>query len=252
MELFSPEHLAAIAVTALVAALLTAVARLHEGGVSDNSRQARAIRHTPSVNTFARGLALVIAVGFVAEQATYVARGEWSVRVNLPLQLSDAVTFVAIAALYRPRAGLLTELAWFWALSASLQAVLTPDLHDTFPDVLYLTFFATHSGAIAAACLLVIGLRLAPRPRAALRALGATAAFALVAAAATLATGGNYMFLRRPPANGSILDAFGPWPWYIGGAAVLAAAVLPVLDVIARALTRTRQDPSAAAPAGRR
>ena len=204
------------------------------------------------MTTLARGLAIVILAGFVAEQATYAARGEWTARVNLPLQLSDAVTLVAIAALWRPRAGLLTELLWFWALGASLQAVLTPDLGDTFPDVLYFTFFATHSGAIAAACLLVVGMRLAPRPRGALRALRWTAALAGVAAIACLATGGNYMFLRRKPANGSILDALGPWPWYIAGAAVLALAILLVLEALARVAARAPKSPSAAAPAGRR
>lgn len=248
MRLFSPEHLAAIAATVLAAALLTLRARRSAGGVSRRSGSGEPSRHIP----VARTLALLIAAGFVVEQATYVARGEWTARINLPLQLSDAVTFVAIAALWRPRAGLPAELLWFWALSASLQAVLTPDLQDTFPDVLYLTFFATHSGAIAAACLLVVGLRLAPRPRAALRALGWTTAFALLAATASLATGGNYMFLRHKPANGSILDAFGPWPWYIAGAAALAAAVLLVLELIARVATRARENPSAAAPAGRR
>ena len=67
--------------------------------------------------------------------------------MNLPLQLSDAVTFTAIAALWRPRTGLLSELVWFWALSAALQAVLTPDLGETFPDILFVTYFATHSSA---------------------------------------------------------------------------------------------------------
>jgi hypothetical integral membrane protein (TIGR02206 family) len=252
MALFSPEHLAAIAVTVLVAVLLTATARLREGGVSNRHGQRIPLRHTPSATTLARGLAIVILAGFVAENATYVARGEWTARVNLPLQLSDAVTLVAIAALWRPRAGLLTELLWFWALSASLQAVLTPDLGDTFPDVLYFTFFATHAGAIAAACLLVVGLRLAPRPRGALRALRWTVALAAVAAIACVATGGNYMFLRRKPANASILDALGPWPWYIAGAAILALAILLVLEALARVATRAPASPSAAAPAGRR
>jgi len=252
MRLFSPEHLAAIAATVLAAVLLTVTARRGASDASIYSASARVNRRIASVTTLSRALAVLVAVGFVAEQATYAARGDWSVRVNLPLQLSDAVTLVAIAALWHPRGGLLTELVWFWALSASLQAVLTPDLQDTFPDILYFTFFVTHSGAIAAACLLVPGLRLAPRPRAALRALGWTAAVALLAATACLATGGNYMFLRHKPANGSILDAFGPWPWYIAGAAVLAAAVLAVLELIARAATRASETPSAAAPAGRR
>ena len=122
MRLFSPEHLAAIGVTALCALLMTTIARRL------SAQRATAL---------ARALALLILVGFVAEQLTYLARGEWSARVNLPLQLSDAVTFAAVAALWRPRPGLLTELVWYLALTATLQAMLTPDLPQTFADVLY-------------------------------------------------------------------------------------------------------------------
>lgn len=217
MRLFSPEHLAAIAATAVLAVLLTVFAR-----------------RTPGT-ALARALAIAILAGYAAEQVTYLVRGTWSVRVNLPLHLSDVVALVSIAALWRPRPGLATELVWFWALSASLQAVLTPDLNHTFPDVLYLTYFVTHSGAVAAACLLVIGMRLAPRPGAAWRAFGVTLAVAALAAAGCLITGGNYMFLRRKP-DGSILDAMGPWPWYIAGGAALGLALLLVLQAIARAL----------------
>ena len=39
-----------------------------------------------------RGLAAVIACAFVCEQLVYAVRHEWTLQVNLPLQLSDAVT----------------------------------------------------------------------------------------------------------------------------------------------------------------
>jgi len=223
MALFSPEHVAAIAATALVALLLVVAARR----VDDQS-----------ATRLARGLAILILSGFVVEHATYLARGTWTVRVNLPLQLSDAVTLVAIVALWTPRAGLLTELVYFWALSASLQAVLTPDLGDTFPDVLYFTFFVVHAGAIAAACLLVFGIRCLPRRWAVWRVYAITIVFAALAGIGCLVTGGNYMFLRRKPAGGSILDLFGPWPWYILGAAALGLALLLVLEAIARIAAR--------------
>ena len=64
-----------------------------------------------------------------------------------------AIAVYMIAALLRPDQPLLVELTYFWALTASLQAVITPDLNQAFPDVLYFTYYATHCGAIAAACL---------------------------------------------------------------------------------------------------
>ena len=223
MALLSPEHVAAIAATVLAALLLVVAARR-----LDEEAAAK----------LARALAILILTGFVVEHAAYLALGRWTVRVNLPLQLSDAVTLVAIAALWTPRAGLLTELVYFWALSASLQAVLTPDLTDTFPHVLYFTFVVVHAGAIAAACLLVFGLRRLPRRWAVWRVCAVTVAFAALAALGCLVTGGNYMFLRRKPAGGSILDPFGPWPWYILGAAALGLALLLVLEAIARIAAR--------------
>ncbi|HEV7804791.1 MAG TPA: TIGR02206 family membrane protein [Solirubrobacteraceae bacterium] len=228
MRLFSPEHLAAIAVTGLGAPALALLARRVA------PRYALALAHV---------LAVLILVAFVVEQVTYVARGDWRARINLPLQLSDAVTLVAVAALWRPRPGLLTELVWFWGLTATLQAVLTPDIADTFADILYFTYFVTHGGAMLAAFLLVLGLRHVPRRWAVWRVFGLTAAFALLAAAGCLATGGNYMFLRRKPASGSILDPLGPWPWYVLAAALLGLAMLLVLEALTRAVARREVRP---------
>jgi hypothetical integral membrane protein (TIGR02206 family) len=221
VEQWSAEHLAAIAATVALAAVAIA------GGRRFGDR---------FTTTVGRGLAVVILAGFVCEQLTYALRGLWSAQVNLPLQLSDAVTLVSLAALWHPEIALLVELVYFWALSASVQAVLTPDLQQSFPDVLYFTYFATHSGAIAAACLLVFGARRAPRPGAVWRAYAITAAFAAVAALATVATGGNYMFLRRKPAGGSLLDVMGPWPVYIVSGAALGLVLFLALDALARAV----------------
>jgi hypothetical integral membrane protein (TIGR02206 family) len=219
VQLWSPPHLAALAATALVAALLVAGARR---------------RGDAFAGPAARTLALVLLAGFAGEQLTYALRGDWSARVNLPFQLSDVVTLVAAAALLRP-APLLVELVYFWALGASLQAVLTPDLGHDFPDPLYFSYFAAHSGAIAAACLLVFGARRSARPGAVGRVYAMTAGFAACAAIATVATGGNYMFLRHKPAHGSLLDLMGPWPLYIAAAALLALLLFAALAALARA-----------------
>ena len=219
MEQWSLEHVAALVATGVAVALLIAGARRWE--------------HAWAVAA-GRVLAFVILGGFVCEQVTYAVRDQWTAQVNLPLQLSDAVTLASVVALWCPDAALVVELVYFWALSASVQAVLTPDLMQSFPDPLFFTYFATHSGAIAAACLLVFGARRTPRPGALWRVYAITAAFAAVAAVATVATGGNYMFLRRKPVGGSLLDFMGPWPVYIAVGAAVALVMFVVLAALAR------------------
>jgi hypothetical integral membrane protein (TIGR02206 family) len=216
---WSREHIAALLATAVVAALLVAGARR---------------RGEAWTRPVVRGLAVVILAGLVGEQLTYATRGEWTARVNLPLQLTDVVTLASIAALWRPRSALLVELVYFWAFSASLQAVLTPDLGQSFPDVLFFTYFATHSGAIAAASLLVFGARRTPRPDAAWRVYGVTVAVLGAAGVGTLLTGGNYMFLRHKPVHGSLLDLMGPWPVYIFVAAIVGLVMFLALARLAR------------------
>jgi hypothetical integral membrane protein (TIGR02206 family) len=222
VEQWSAEHIAALVATAVVAALLIAAARF---------------RGDTWAIPLGRGLAVVILGGFVCEHLTYALRGQWTVEVNLPLHLTDAVTLASVAALWRPESALLVELVYFWALSASLQAVLTPDLGASPPDVLFFTYFATHSGAVAAACLLVVGARRTPRPRAVWRAYAGAAAVAVLAAVGTLLTGGNYMFLRRKPGHGSLLDLMGPWPVYILAAAALGLLMFLALAALARLIS---------------
>ncbi|MDH3725539.1 MAG: YwaF family protein, partial [Thermoleophilia bacterium] len=47
---------------------------------------------------------------------------------------------------------------------------------------------------------------------------------------ADIVTGANYMFLREPPARGSLLDFMGPWPWYLVTATAMAVVVFIALE----------------------
>jgi len=206
VELLAAEHVGAMAVTAAGA---VAAARSRSVAVS-------------------RGLAVAIGAAYLVEHAYFIARGTWSLDFNLPLHLSDVVTVVSVLALWTARP-LLVELTWFWALTASLQAVLTPDLGADFPELIYWTFFITHAGAVVAAVQLVIGRGLAPRPGAVGRVFVATLVVAAAAGTANLLTGGNYMWMREKPDTGSLLDVMGPWPWYIVSAAALALVLFTLL-----------------------
>lgn len=212
MQLLATEHVAALLVTAALAAVAALAPRARSGGW---------------VVPASRALAAAVLAAYLTDHAVAASRGIWSVRIYLPLHLSDAAALVAVLALWTARP-LLVELTYFWGLTGSLQATLTPDLGHGFADVLFFTYFVTHGGVVVAALLLVAGRGIAPRAGAVARAFAATLAVAAVAAAATLATGGNYMFLRRKPPD-SLLDLMGPWPWYIGVAGLLALAMFSLL-----------------------
>jgi hypothetical integral membrane protein (TIGR02206 family) len=218
MRHLSGEHIAALVVMA--AGVGAAVwARQRRGG--------------PWVVPVTRGLAVVILVAYVTEYVANVVEGTWSARLNLPLHLTDAVTVVAVVALWSPRP-LLVEVVYFWALTASLQAVVTPDLGQPFPSIFYFTYFATHVGVVVAACLLAFGLRLTPRAGAMWRVYMVTAAFAAFAGAVDLITGANYMYLRHKPERASLLEVMGPWPWYILAGAAFGLVVFAALTALAR------------------
>jgi hypothetical integral membrane protein (TIGR02206 family) len=218
--LLSADHLAALATTAALCVALPALARARPGA-------------------WTRHLARALAVTLLAWEVAYrvaLLRGSYDPASDLPLQLTDAATVVAALALWSPRP-LLFELTYFWGLTAALQAALTPGLEtdERFPSFFYWHYFITHCGAVVAALFLAFGERLTPRPGAITRMLLATAAWASVAAAANVVTGGNYMFLRERPDTASLLDYMGPWPWYILSAALLAVALFALLDLPFRA-----------------
>ncbi len=224
MRQFSAPHLAALAVLVVGAGASIWLPR--------RSRRRRVWQVG-----YARALALLILAAWAGEYVADVVTGVWSVKYTLPLQLTDAVSLTAVAALWTRRR-LLIELLYFWSLTASLQAIVTPDLSQSFPSVFYFTYFAYHVGAVLASCLLVFGFGCYPRPGAAWRVFAATLAVAAVAGTADAVTGGNYMYLGQKPVHGSLLSVLGPWPWYIASAAAVGLAMLLVLALLTDWLRR--------------
>lgn len=216
MRFLSAEHIGAMAGVAIAAAALCSAARLRPG---------------EWIDTAARALAIIV---FAAEAGWWVylalgGRGPWSAAYDLPLQLCDVVGFIAPAALWW-RQPLLVELAYFWGLAGSVQALLTPSLMEHFPSYPYWQFYVAHGGVVVTALFLVIGLRLRPRSRSVPRIFLITVAFTVLVGLADIVTGGNYMFLREPPSTGSLLNFMGPWPWYIATGTVLALVFILILD----------------------
>jgi hypothetical integral membrane protein (TIGR02206 family) len=219
---FSDQHLAAL--TVMVVGTVAAIWVGRSGGRRANT-------------AFAYALAGLILLGWIGEYIDDAVLDQWSTTSTLPMQLTDAVNAVAVLALLTRRQ-FLVELTYFWAFTATLQATLTPDLGHGFPNVLYFTYFLYHVGAIVAAAFLVFGCRQYPRPTAVWRVFAATLAWAAIAGAADVITGGNYMYLRAKPVHNSLLSVLGPWPWYIAAGIGLGLAMLLLVAVLTQLIRR--------------
>jgi hypothetical integral membrane protein (TIGR02206 family) len=232
---FSPPHLAALAVLLVASVAGIAIGRRWPG--------------RPTV-WLCRALAVTIIVGWAGEYVADVVTGIWSVHYDLPLQLTDTISVTTAIALWT-RHERLGAIVYLWALSASLQATITPDLAWNFPSVFYFTYFIYHEVAIVGGLLLVFGRGRYPTWADVMRTFGATLVVAGAAGTADALLGSNYMYLAAKPVNGSLLSDLGPWPWYIAGAAAVAIVMLVILEAIALAIAR--HDPLSRNPAdGRR
>jgi hypothetical integral membrane protein (TIGR02206 family) len=233
MRQFSAPHLAALAVLGLSAPAAVLVAR----------------RCSERVTTIVyRALAALIVCGWGGEYVADVVQGIWSVKYDLPLQLTDLISVTTAFALWT-RGRRAAEFVYLWSLSASLQATITPDLSWNYPSVFYFTYFVYHVVAVVAGVGLTFGCGLYPRPGAPRRVFLATLGWAAIAGAGDIITGGNYMYLRAKPVNGSLLSVLGPWPWYLAGIAAVGFVMLLVLQVIAELVRRGERRTSGAAAA---
>ncbi len=215
MSALSPVWLATLLTTVVAASGLCLLARRWPGRPSSVANGA---------------LALVLLAVTAAWLATNLGGGHFSAATSLPFALCDLVTIVAAGALIT-RERHLVELTYFWGLAGSLQSLLTPDLNVAFPRLEFFEYVLAHAGIVCAALLLVVGERIRPGRRAVGRVFLITLGYTALVGVVDWVTGGNYMYLRRPPGSWSLLKVLGPWPWYIASAAGVAIVLFSLLEL---------------------
>ena len=174
----------------------------------------RRYRGTVLAEQLGKVFALVVLAVTVPLQVLYFTPGYWDLQKTLPLQLCDLASLVAVYALWTRRRWA-AAVTYFWGLTLTSQAMLTPDLAADFPDPVFLLFWAMHLLVVWAAVYVVWGLGLAPTWRTYGVAVAVTAFWAVTVFTFNVLAGTNYGYLNGKPSAASALDLLGPWPWYV-------------------------------------
>jgi hypothetical integral membrane protein (TIGR02206 family) len=190
-------------------------------------------RHIDS-ERFARGInwffaiAMLVAYGNVLR---IVARDEGlSLDYTLPMHLCDWALGITVAALLL-RQQICFELAYFWGLAGTFQALITPAL-VTEDLGRIIGFFVVHSGIPASVLWLIFEFKMRPQRGAWLRTVLWSQLYLVCALAVNAATGGNYGFLSHRPSTQSMLDFFSDTRWlYILQIDLTALVFFLILDL---------------------
>lgn len=191
-RLFGTAHLVVIALTLGLPALLWLTMRGPAW-----VRHRRAIRWS---------LVVLLVVNWIAYDAFQFAGGR-PLSQGLPMQLCDWATVTIVVALLTDRQAWY-ELSYFWGLAGTFQAILTPNLQVSFPDLRFVSFFVAHCGIVVGVLFLTFVERLRPRPGSILRTMAWSEMYLAAALAVNDLTGENYGFLTHRPEGASLLDYF--------------------------------------------
>ena len=211
-QMFGPPHLVAMALTVALPVLLSLLAK----------------RASPRT---AATLGTVLGVLLIGNELTH-----WGFRISgygpdiflryfLPLHLCGIAMFAtSITLIFHNQKAY--EIAYFWGLVGSANAVVTPgNLAVDYPQYRFFQYFIAHSGIVAGVLYATWGLKMRPTPGGLWRAFVGLHVLAALVAVVNLLCDSNYMYLSEPPWGTVSPFFFLPWPWY-----------LVVLDVVGLAM----------------
>jgi hypothetical integral membrane protein (TIGR02206 family) len=185
--------------------------------------------HGEAASRFGRAFAVVVLAFNVPLLIYRQLPAQWDIAESLPLQLCDLAGIVAAYALWTRRP-LAYALLYYWGLTLTPQAIITPALDaPDFPHINFIEFWGQHLLVIWAAVFLTWGVGLRPNWRGYWFAAAVTVAWGATMLGFNAWAGSNYGFVSSKPENPSLLDVMGGWPWYLGVEVAVALAAWALL-----------------------
>jgi hypothetical integral membrane protein (TIGR02206 family) len=216
--MFSTPHLIALSIVA-VCCLLLYWARF-------------ALRIHSGLRQFIR---LLLAILLIASEGGlhvwYLSNGIWSRSSSLPLELCGISLLLSVIMLLT-RSKRLYAFLYFAGTGGAFIALLTPNLVYPFPHFRFLLFFIAHGSIILASLYMTWIEGCKPTWRSLFFTMLCLNVVAACVYAADALLDSNYMFLAHKPDTFSVLDYFGPYPYYLLVEEVFAFVIFLLMFLI--------------------
>lgn len=224
-ESFSLQHILTVAGFAVVVTIAVAGAR----ALGDRNR--RRLELAVAALAGAAWIGIVI-WGFVPSR--------FDPRWSYPINICDLVALIVPIAFVRPH-WTWHALLYFWGLTLSTQALLTPDLVSGPSTLAFWIFWLMHVLIVGGAIYLLVVRRYRPAWRDCFFAIGVAVLWLLIVFAIDLATGFNYGYVgNAKPSQPTLIDYLGPWPQRVAIMAILGSIAMMILQ-LPWSLTRPRE-----------
>lgn len=159
-------------------------------------------------------LVVLIVITTIAAAADKYVNGYLSIENHLPMHLCDWV-IVFVLVTFITKSIYSYEVAYFWGLGGTLQALITPDIILNYPSRAFIIFFVNHSSIIISLIYFTFVFKLRPYLPSIKRTFIWSQVYFICAFTVNLILGTNYGFLMHKPGQGSVIDYLGPWPYYL-------------------------------------
>lgn len=157
----------------------------------------------------------------LANEASYhiwaISLGRWTIQEMLPLHVCAVLIWLSPLMLIKKNRTVF-EVTYLLGIATAFMVILTPALDPFgFPHFRWFHVFTSHGMLILAAVYMVFVEKFRPHPKSLLKTFGIINLYMIPVGLVNFLVGGNYVFLAHKPSGTSVLDLFGPWPWYILG-----------------------------------
>ena len=217
-HLFGSQHLVMIFFTAGLSAVLAVFSKKY---LSERQKL-----------TASRVMTVILAVAVLGWIGIRLALGEFDPKTDLPLDICNVLALALPFLMWRPSRRV-QEVAYFWILAGTIQAVLTPHLFEGFPHFTFVKYWTVHGGLIVYAVFATVAFGFYPGWKSLWRSFLLVQVYLVALYFINLALGSNYAYIMGKPPTASALDFLGPYPWYllVGEAIAVVFFVLVYLPV---------------------